>query len=343
MKKLKIGVVYWISEGELALDGGSLRIRNWLEVLRGLGHDVDVIPLLQNSSEYSGKKSFLHRFKSKILPIPFQRKFEIDGDFDLVVATVPAAFKCVSETFPRDQIIFDWMDLWSDYSLSFAKTNLLMLPGSLFQFFQWRLLEKKLVTMPKVNFFAGYLDLQRSRASDKGVWLPSPVHQPKALARVPSPGIRIIGFLGNFNHRPNLLSLNWFLKKYGRQLRSHSIELHVAGVSSEKVAKTFGNIKVLGKIDNLSTFYSSIDAVVVPIVFGGGIKVKAIEAFAENLPVFGTQEVALGFSPDLREYINPIENLFAKDKPKVNILQSDDFRKNFSPASFRDKIKEFIN
>jgi len=339
---LKIGVVYWISESELAIDGGSLRIRHWLEVLRGLGHEVHVVPLLQNSTAYSGQKSHLHLIKSKILPIPFQRSFEIERSFDLVVATVPAAFRYLSQVFPRDKLIFDWMDLWSDYSLSFAKTNVLMLPGSVMQFLHWKLLEKRLVKLPKVNFFAGYLDLQRSNASHHGVWLPSPVHQHEPLFRPKAQEVKVIGFLGNFNHRPNLLSMKWFLKKYGHQLITHSIELHIAGISSEKMGNSSGSVKILGKIENLSSFYSSIDAVVVPIVFGGGIKVKAVEAFAENLPVFGTDEVALGFSPELREYVLPIGDLFAEVDSELRIMNPNVFRDNFSPSAFEKKIKEFI-
>jgi len=293
--------------------------------------------------EYSGKKSFLNQFKARILPIPFQRKLDIDPDFDLVIVTVPAAFKSASKAMPREKLIFDWMDLWSDYALSFTKSNLLMFPGSLLQFCQWRWLEAKFVKLPKINFFAGYLDLERSRALNKGMWLPSPVHRQNTSGRVSPSEKRIIGFLGNFNHRPNVLSLRWFLKKYIHLFESSSIELHVAGISSEKFTITHGNVKILGKVENLATFYSSIDAVVVPIVFGGGIKVKAIEALAENLPVFGTKEVALGFSPELRDYINPIDSLFSHTWSELRIMKAGDFEENFSHTAFKNKIKEFIN
>lgn len=339
---MKIGVVYWLSESELTLDGGSIRIRQWLDVLRGLGHEVRVVPLLEKTNEYFGSKSALHRVKSRILPIPFQRKVEIKRNFDLVVVTVPAAFKYLGTQFPKEKLIFDWMDLWSDYSLSFAKNGLLILPGSVVQFFYWRWLERRYTKLPKVNFFAGYGDMQRSKVSCNSLWLPNPVPQAKLSERIAKQEIKVIGFLGNFNHKPNLLSLVWFLKKFNSRLESRSMRLHVAGVASETIGKVPGNVRVMGKIGNLDKFYSELDAVVVPIIFGGGIKIKAIEAFAHKLPVFGTEQVSRGFSPALRNYINPIENLFTEGLPAFQTISASEFEDHFSPAAFQKQVRGFI-
>ena len=339
---MKIGVVYWLSESELALDGGSIRIKQWLEVLRGLGHEVHVVPLLEKTNEYFGSKSVIHLLKSKILPIPFQRKVKVEGEFDLMVVTVPAAFKSLSKKFPKEKLIFDWMDLWSDYSLSFAKNGIVVFPGSVFQFFLWRWLENKYTKLPKVNFFAGHGDMQRSRAARNSLWLPNPVPQANLSERIAKPEIKVIGFLGNFNHKPNLLSLVWFLKKYNSRLESHSIKLHVAGVASEKIGEVPGNVRVMGRIEHLGNFYSGLDAVVVPVIFGGGIKIKAIEAFAQKLPVFGTQQVSRGFSPELRKYINPIENLFTEGLPEFQTISSFEFEAFFSPAAFQKQVRGFL-
>jgi glycosyltransferase involved in cell wall biosynthesis len=339
---MKIAVVYWLSESELAVDGGSLRIKYWLEVLRGLGHEVEVVPILTKTNEYSGNKSLLHQVKSKILPIPFQRRVEIRSGFDLVVVTVPAAFNSVSRIFPKEKIIFDWMDLWSDYSLSFAKSSVLIFPGSVFQFIYWRWLERKYINLPKVNFFAGYSDMKSTKGAAKCVWLPSPVQKigpPDRLSRLE---IKVIGFLGNFHHKPNLLSLLWFVKKYNHRLEKRSIKLYVAGVASENIGEFPANIRVLGKVEDLTKFYSALDAVVVPVIYGGGIKVKAIEALAEGLPVFGTEQVSRGFSPELRKYINPIEGLFTNTAPEPITINWLDFEAHFSPRVFEETIKEFL-
>jgi len=102
------------------------------------------------------------------------------------------------------------------------------------------------------------------------------------------------------------------------------------------------SIRVLGEIEDLSKFYASLDAVIVPIVFGGGIKVKAIEGFAENLPVFGTEQVSLGFSPELRKYINPIENLFNQIPSKIKTITPQEFETNFSLTTFQKIVREVL-
>lgn len=48
-------------------------------------------------------------------------------------------------------------------------------------------------------------------------------------------------------------------------------------------------IKLVGKFENLSDFYNTVDAVIVPIMFGTGINVKMIEAMSFGIPVISTK------------------------------------------------------
>ncbi|BCW11831.1 hypothetical protein NtRootA4_28940 [Arthrobacter sp. NtRootA4] len=98
----------------------------------------------------------------------------------------------------------------------------------------------------------------------------------------------------------------------------------------------------MGRVDSLPEFYGSIDAAIVPIDHGGGIKAKAVEAMAHGIPLFGTPHVVSGFDPEWADYIAPVDRLFdmpAKLPPSPARTR---FDRQFSQDAFTNVIKRML-
>lgn len=90
-------------------------------------------------------------------------------------------------------------------------------------------------------------------------------------------------FLGGISWRPNKEGLVWFLENVWPAVTSNrkDISLTIAGRGTEALRSRFENlpnIKILGEVGNLENLYSEANASIVPIFFGSGTRVKAIEA-----------------------------------------------------------------
>lgn len=112
-----------------------------------------------------------------------------------------------------------------------------------------------------------------------------------------------LGFLGVFYY-PNVNGIRWFCKNVMPELRDDA-ELLIAGkgmeVLKDELEQISDNIRVVGTVDSLSSFYSSVDVIVTPIFEGAGMKVKTAEAFSYGKPVVGTKESFVGYGENITE------------------------------------------
>ena len=63
------------------------------------------------------------------------------------------------------------------------------------------------------------------------------------------------------------------------------------------------NVFVVGEADDLREYYYSADAIVMPITYGGGMKVKTAEALMYGKRIFATSEALAGYERNVR-YMN---------------------------------------
>ncbi|MCE5289173.1 MAG: glycosyltransferase family 4 protein [Nocardiaceae bacterium] len=334
-------VVYWYSEEEMSRDGGGLRVQAWLGALRELGYNVNVVPLW-SLNDGAGRVSPASRLKQRLIPLPFVRRLPSHvREADVVVCTVPAVFgKALREIEPA-RLILDWTDLWSAWASNMTDHSLLARPGGQLQSRLWRRREHRWSSGTHINTYAGYEDFlaQEAYRSPNSVWLPTPVpFQPMAKTGK----LERVGFIGNLNYRPNLLSLRSFLERYEARLRSRGITVVVAGFGSEIVGRWGFRAEVMGTVEHVSEFYSQIDAAVVPIEHGSGIKVKAVEALSYAKPVFATDHVRAGFHPDVRQFLLPMTELDGPEDVATPAIDDRTFGRYFSPDSFRDSVQALI-
>jgi polysaccharide biosynthesis protein PslH len=107
-----------------------------------------------------------------------------------------------------------------------------------------------------------------------------------------------IGFLASFGHQPNVDAALYFAESILPLVRRRvpDAEFVVAGRNPPPLlldAEDRG-VTCLGFVEDVPAFYGSVDVVVAPIRYGGGIKIKVLEAMACGRPVVTTSVGAEG-------------------------------------------------
>jgi glycosyltransferase involved in cell wall biosynthesis len=112
---------------------------------------------------------------------------------------------------------------------------------------------------------------------ENGVYVPENVETKK--------GKRIM-FLGNFIYKPTMDSFEYFIKNIYPFVSDIPVEVVGEGLRSINQL----NINIHGYVDDLSNFYSKCGVFVVPLLIGGGTRLKILEALANKIPVVSTKK-----------------------------------------------------
>jgi glycosyltransferase involved in cell wall biosynthesis len=116
----------------------------------------------------------------------------------------------------------------------------------------------------------------------------------------PPPDPRVLGFIGNFGHTPNLDALRWILEDLFPRLRAsnRALRLIVAGKrfppELKPLCDSARGITLLGDVGDLKEFYSGIGIFFNAIRQGRGLRTKVVEAAAFGRPILSTRLGAEG-------------------------------------------------
>jgi glycosyltransferase involved in cell wall biosynthesis len=92
----------------------------------------------------------------------------------------------------------------------------------------------------------------------------------------------VVGFLGSFGHAPNIEALELIVDVLAPELLrgDQGVRILVAGRDppSTLVDRAPRNVTFLGYVESLADFYGQCSVVVAPLVSGGGVKIKVVEA-----------------------------------------------------------------
>jgi glycosyltransferase involved in cell wall biosynthesis len=119
-----------------------------------------------------------------------------------------------------------------------------------------------------------------------------------------------VGFIGALNS-VNVLNMRKFLdrfEKYRTIYMPPQISILVAGDVCLQLRSNSPAVKLLGRVENVTAFYESIDVVVAPMSFSTGIKIKVGEALSCGKPVVATQNGFDGFPS-----VDPFHSLESMD------------------------------
>lgn len=110
---------------------------------------------------------------------------------------------------------------------------------------------------------------------------------------------RTLVFLGSLDWRPNLEAVHWFLETVWPLVRQAvpDARFHLGGSNPPQdlpVPAREEGVRFLGRVDDARAFLASGAAMVVPLLSGGGLRVKILEAMALGIPVVSTRLGAAG-------------------------------------------------
>jgi glycosyltransferase involved in cell wall biosynthesis len=108
-----------------------------------------------------------------------------------------------------------------------------------------------------------------------------------------------IGFVGPFEHPPNLDGIRWFVKECWPLIKREigDAQLRIVGKGSEGELKPVGpDIDGLGWVPDLANEMASWSLKIVPIRSGAGTRIKLAQAFSAKCPVVSTSFGAYGYN-----------------------------------------------
>jgi glycosyltransferase involved in cell wall biosynthesis len=126
------------------------------------------------------------------------------------------------------------------------------------------------------------------------------------LGRMPQasapPQPRTLFIIGSLNWLPNLEGLTWFLREVWPQAHAElpELELHIAGSHppADLTSRPAGqdNIFVHGFVASAPAFMQQYELMLVPLLSGGGMRVKVVEGLALGKAVLSTSLGAEGIA-----------------------------------------------
>jgi len=116
------------------------------------------------------------------------------------------------------------------------------------------------------------------------------------LLRTPAAPPRI-GFIGNFGHPPNREGIDWFLDSVWPLIvkNNPAAILRIAGGGQTDPRWTRPNVEVLGWVADTQAEMATWSLAIVPVLTGGGTRVKIAEYMSRRCPIVSTALGAYGY------------------------------------------------
>ncbi len=141
--------------------------------------------------------------------------------------------------------------------------------------------------------------------------------------------------IGSMNWKPNIESVNWLINDIFPKIKTllPNAELVLAGSNMPKdiVSNPVNGIKVLGFIEDVSSFMVSNGIMIVPLKSGSGVRVKLIEGLSLGVPIITTTQGSEGIESSLND-LNNKTMIIEDDLEKIvssaaNLFQNEELRK----------------
>jgi glycosyltransferase involved in cell wall biosynthesis len=106
-----------------------------------------------------------------------------------------------------------------------------------------------------------------------------------------------VGYMAS-DYAPNIYAISEFIKYIDNE---NDIQLYVGGSIATVMNSTVTNVKILGLVDDLDSFYSEYDVYINPDMLNSGLKVKTVEALSYGVPFVSTKSASTGLDVE-KEY-----------------------------------------
>lgn len=154
----------------------------------------------------------------------------------------------------------------------------------------WARLERLLVASSAVAIVAS--DLDRHRLGDAHAMV-VPNYYPDVERIDPLPQTENVALVGNFRYPPNVDAAGFAAREVLAQLRQlrPAARLRIIGHGSHELdssVRTSPGVDVVGSVESVPAALHSCTVSLSPVRFGGGTRIKILEAFACGIPVVAT-------------------------------------------------------
>lgn len=115
---------------------------------------------------------------------------------------------------------------------------------------------------------------------------------------------RLLLFNGSFNYLPNLNALRQIIVQINPALQSisnfhYTILICGKDIPAEFISGQYPNMLFAGFVPDIALYFNGADVFLNPVVEGGGIKTKLVEALGHNMNAVSTYNGAIGVDPAL--------------------------------------------
>lgn len=156
---------------------------------------------------------------------------------------------------------------------------------------------------------------------------------------------------------PNYDGIVWFIDNVMKELKE--FKLVIVGKNFEKVRSKLerSNVSVIGNVDNLEEYYYRYPVLVMPILYGSGMKVKTAEALMYGKTIIATEEALEGYNAvnisgiyecnSKEEFIDTIRSVYkGKEYRNVRVDVRKHFLENFETnvlcEQFGRKLRQWM-
>lgn len=94
----------------------------------------------------------------------------------------------------------------------------------------------------------------------------------------------------------NRAAIQWFIDNVMPCLDGIDVRLNVYGGVCAKVRDVPATVEMRGFVDDVEDVYRECDVMINPVIHGGGIKIKSIEALSRGKPLIASPEGAVGIA-----------------------------------------------
>ena len=156
---------------------------------------------------------------------------------------------------------------------------------------RWKALQRHIAGSVDTVVVCSDLDQQRLAVTNSAV-VPngySPPHRPVGQADVRQPPTLVLA--GSFSYTPNADAARYLVTEVVPRVRDRipGVQVRLVGHYDDRIADLASEGVILtGRVPDIETELARADVVVVPIRFGGGTRIKILEAFAHRIPVVST-------------------------------------------------------
>lgn len=339
-------------------DSGSVRMTGILQIFRALDHEVTFYSdELYPSTHHTSALAAMGVKTVSGGPLHARLLAGHLGEPDIVIlgrADVAALhFATVRTEVPNGRVIFDTVDL---HYLRFARqASLTRDRRDSFRALTAKATELSVADSSDLTWVVSEEEkrILTSACSTARISVVSNIHElgptPRAFAER-----RDIGFIGGFQHEPNVDAVTYFVEEVMPLLRPQlRIELFVVGSDCPPSIRALEapDIHVLGHVSDLGPLLSRWRVFVAPLRYGAGVKGKIGQALSFGLPTVTTaigaegmklrhdQEILVANTP--QEFVSSISELYENPKKweRLSGRGREYVRNNLSPEIARRQIQ----